>query len=57
MQTRRKRFDEFVSKCSRRPQSQLTEGRQEQKWVKDRAERSVNIYQSNHYQTEREMGQ
>ena len=32
IQTWRKRVDEFVSKCSRRPQPQLPEGRQEQKW-------------------------
>ena len=56
IQTWRKRVDKFVSKCSRRPQAQLPEGRQEQKWVKDRVDRSANIYQRNHYQTEREMG-
>ena len=55
IQTRRKRVDEFVSKCSRRPQPQLSEGRQEQRWLKDRVDRSTNIYQTNHYQPEREM--
>ena len=35
IQTWRKRVDEPVSKCSRRLQPQLTEGRQEQKCVKD----------------------
>ena len=56
IQTRRKRVDKFVSKWSRRPQPQLPEGRPEQKWVKDRVDRSANIYQRNRYQTEREMG-
>ena len=56
IQTRRKRIDEFVSKCSRRPQPQLPEGRQEQRWTKNRVDRSSNIYQRNHYQTNREMG-
>ena len=56
IQPQRKRVDKFVCKCNRRPQSQLPEGRQEQKWVKDRKERSANVYQRNHYQTETEMG-
>ena len=55
IQTQRKRVDECVSKCSRRPQPQLSEGRQEQRWLKDRVDRSTNIYQTNHYQPEREM--
>ena len=55
LQTQRKRVDEFVSKCSRRPQPQLSEGRQEQGWVKGRVDRSANIYQRNHYQPEREI--
>ena len=55
IQTQRKRVDEFVSKCNRRPQPQLSEGRQEQGWAKGRVDRSANIYQRNHYQLEREM--
>ena len=35
---------------------QLPEGRQEQKWVKGRVDRSPNVYQRNHYQTEGEVG-
>ena len=56
IQTRRKRVDEFVSKCKRRPQPQLLDRRQVQRWVKDRVDRSSNIHQRNHYQPEREMG-
>ena len=56
IQTRRKTVDEFVSKCNRRPQPQLPEGRHEQKWVKDRVDRSANVYQRNHYHTKTEMG-
>ena len=36
MQPLRKRVNEFVNKCSRRPQPRLPEGRQEQSCVKDR---------------------
>ena len=45
IQSQRKRAGEFVSKCSRRPQLKLPEERQEQRWVKDRLDRSCNIYQ------------
>ena len=56
IQTWRKRVDGFFSKRSRRPQPRLPKRRQEQRWVKFRVNRSVNIYQRNHYQPEREMG-
>ena len=55
-QTWRKRVDKFVSKCSRRPQPQTPERRQEQKWVKDRVDKSANIYQMNLYQADTELG-
>ena len=55
IQTRRKRVDEFVSKYSRRPQPQLSEVRQKQRWVEDRVDRSAYIHQRNHYQLEKEM--
>ena len=44
IQTQRKRVVKFVIECSRRPQPQLPEGTQEQKWVKDRVDRSANLY-------------
>ena len=56
MQTWRKRADEFFSKCSRRPQPRLLEGRQEQRWIKDRVDRSANIYHKNNYLSERDTG-
>ena len=52
---REKGVDEFLCKCSRRPQLQPPEQRQEQGWVKDKVESSAKIYQRNHYQPEREM--
>ena len=55
IQTRRKRVDEFVSKCSTRSQPQLSEERQEQRWAKGRVVKSANIYQKNRYQPEKEM--
>ena len=55
IQIQRTRADEFVSKCSKRPQRQLPIGRQEKRWVKERVDRSANIYQENHCQLEREM--
>ena len=56
IQTWRKRVAEFFSKCSWRSKPQLPEGKQEQRWVKGRVDKSDNIYQKNHYQPEREMG-
>ena len=55
IQTQRKRVNEFVRKCNTRSQPQLSEERQEQRWVKGRVDRSANIYQRNHYQSEKEM--
>ena len=56
IQTWRKRVDEFVSKCSRRPQPTVTRRKTRTKKVNDRLGRSANIYQRIHRQTEREIG-
>ena len=44
IQTWRKRVDEFVSKCSRRPQPTVTRRKTRTKKVNDRLGRSANIY-------------
>ena len=52
----RKGVNQFVQKCSRRPQPQLPERSQKQRYVKDKVDGSVNIYQRFRHQPKREMG-